>query len=53
MIADRQGNWFQLKVADGASAAAVGILAGDGRTRRIRNTARAGLNAGLRQQSGR
>ncbi|MFJ7067810.1 hypothetical protein [Streptomyces sp. NPDC101115] len=36
-------DWLQLKTAAGASSAALEILAGGGRTKRIRSTATAGL----------
>ncbi|MER5275181.1 hypothetical protein ABT025_05425 [Streptomyces sp. NPDC002809] len=36
-------NWLQLKTAAGTNTEAVKILAEDGRTKRIRNTARIGL----------
>lgn len=37
-------NWLQLRTAGGTNAEALGILTEGGRTRRIRNTARATLN---------
>ncbi|MEU1180836.1 hypothetical protein ABZ464_24920 [Streptomyces sp. NPDC005820] len=37
-------NWLQLKTAAGANTGAIEILAEAGRTKRIRNTARTGLN---------
>ncbi|PGH49709.1 hypothetical protein [Streptomyces sp. Ru87] len=37
-------NWLQLKTAAGANTKAIKILAELGRTKRIRNTARNGLN---------
>lgn len=37
-------NWLQLKTAAGTNIAAIEILAEAGRTKRIRNTARIGLN---------
>lgn len=37
-------NWLQLKTAAGTSTEAIEILAEAGRTKRIRNTARIGLN---------
>ncbi|MDR3035543.1 MAG: hypothetical protein LBV78_21000 [Kitasatospora sp.] len=37
-------NWLQLKTATGANTEAIGILAEAGRTKRIRNTARIGLD---------
>ncbi|MEE4490318.1 hypothetical protein [Streptomyces sp. BE230] len=37
-------NWLQLKTAAGTNTEAIEILAAEGRTKRIRNTARIGLN---------
>ncbi|MGW9399527.1 hypothetical protein [Streptomyces sp. NPDC055642] len=37
-------NWLQLKTAAGTNTEAIEILAEAGRTKRIRNTARAGLS---------
>ncbi|MDX3099048.1 hypothetical protein PV417_31860 [Streptomyces sp. ME19-03-3] len=37
-------NWLQLKTAGGTNAEAIETLAGAGRTKRIRNTARVGRN---------